>query len=251
MTEFHILIPARLASARLPRKPLAALAGRALILRVCDRARSAGAQSVHVATDSDEVADTVRTDGGEVVMTRADHRSGTDRLAEACEHLGLAADAIVVNLQGDEPEMPTACLRQVAELLAAHPDADIATLFRPLSDEAEWRSPNVVKLIADARGRAMYFSRSPIPFVRDGGWPGQSARAHLGLYAYRAGALAQWRSLPTAETESLESLEQLRALDAGWTIICAPASEAVPAGIDTPEDLAAASARLDDRKDSV
>jgi len=244
MTDFHVLIPARLASTRLPRKPLADLAGRALILRVCDRAMEAGAASVHVATDSEEVAKRVRDDGGEVVMTRADHRCGTDRLAEAAAQLGLHPDEIVVNLQGDEPEMPPACLRQVAELLALQPEARMATLWRPVASEIEWRSSSVVKLIVDARGRALYFSRSPVPHVRDGGWPGSAARAHLGLYAYRAGALEQWRSLEPSEPEVLESLEQLRALSAGWIIACARAGAPVPAGIDTPEDLAAAAERF-------
>lgn len=247
MTDFHILIPARLASTRLPRKPLADLAGRALILRVCDRAREAGARSVHVATDSEEVAQVVRADGGQVVMTRSDHASGTDRLAEACERLGFDENDIVVNLQGDEPEMPAACLRQVAALLDEHGDARMATLWRGLEGAAEWRNPNVVKLVIDAEGRALYFSRAAIPHVREGGWAGHAARAHLGLYAYRVGALFEWRNLPPSELEALESLEQLRALSAAWTIVCAQALEAVPAGIDTPEDLAEAASRLKPR----
>lgn len=244
MSDFHVLIPARLASTRLPRKPLADVAGRALILRVCDRAREAGAASVHVATDSEEVASVVSADGAAVLMTRSDHRSGTDRLAEAASQLGLSAADIVVNLQGDEPEMPPACLRQVAALLASQPDARMATLWRSMESETEWRNPNVVKLVTDDRGRALYFSRSPVPYVREGGWPGSAARAHLGLYAYRAGALAEWRSLAPSELEILESLEQLRALSAGWVIACARAEEAVPAGIDTPEDLVAAAVRI-------
>lgn len=244
MTAFHILIPARLAATRLPRKPLAELAGRALILRVCDRAREAGAASVHVATDSEAVAECVRGDGGDVVMTANDHRSGTDRLAEAAAVLRLEEEAIVVNLQGDEPEMPAACLRQVAELLATSSDASMATLWRPLENESEWRRPDVVKMVCDERERALYFSRSPIPHVRDGGWPAQTARAHLGLYAYRAGALSRWRSLPASELEALESLEQLRALSAGWIIAAEQAVEQVPGGIDTPADLAAAARRL-------
>lgn len=239
---FHILIPARLASSRLPNKPLADLAGRALILRVVDRARAAGAVSVHVATDSEEIARVVTDDGAEAVMTARDHRSGTDRLAEAAASLGLPADAVVINLQGDEPGMPAACLRQVARLLVHNPDSQMATLWREVSDAREWRDPNVVKLVADGAGRALYFSRSPIPAVRDGDWPGAAARAHLGLYAYRAGALAQWPSLPASRLEALESLEQLRALSAGWCIVCERAVEPVPPGIDTPQDLAAAAA---------
>lgn len=244
MTPFHILIPARLDSTRLPRKPLADLAGRPLILRVVDCALDAGAASVHVATDSDDVARVVRSGGGEVVMTRPDHASGTDRLAEAVRRLELADDDIVVNLQGDEPEMPGACLRQVADLLAVSAPARMATLWRGLDDERQWRDPNVVKLVVDQAGRALYFSRSPIPHVRSGGWPGSAARAHVGLYAYRAGSLARWQRLPESELERLESLEQLRALAAGWSIACEQACEPVPAGIDTPQDLASASERL-------
>ncbi|MFW5927194.1 MAG: 3-deoxy-manno-octulosonate cytidylyltransferase, partial [Wenzhouxiangella sp.] len=169
---------------------------------------------------------------------------GTDRLAEAVETLGLEPETVVVNLQGDEPEMPPACLRQVADLLTGNGQAEMATLWRPLTGEAEWRDPNVVKVVLDDRGRALYFSRSPIPHVRAGGWPGDAARGHVGLYAYRASALAAWRSLPPSEPERLESLEQLRALSAGWDILCAEAIETVPAGIDTPEDLRSAAERL-------
>lgn len=245
MSPFHVIIPARLASTRLPRKPLADLAGRALILRVCDVARSAGAQSVHVATDSEEVAEAVRADGQAVVVTRADHASGTDRLVEAVELLELDDAALIVNLQGDEPEMPAECLQQVAALLEDHPADEMATLWRPFSDEREWRDPNVVKLVADAEGRALYFSRSPIPHVRTGGWPQAGARAHIGLYAYRAGALRNWPGLAGSDLERFEALEQLRALGGGWTIRVARARAAVPAGIDTPDDLAAARRRLE------
>lgn len=244
MSAFHVFIPARLASTRLPRKPLADLAGRALILRVCDVARSAGAASVHVATDSEEIASVVRADGQAVVMTRADHASGTDRLAEAVEQLNLDDEGLIVNLQGDEPEMPAGCLQQVAALLDANPSAEMATLWRPFAHEAEWRDPNVVKLVADSAGRALYFSRSPIPHVRAGGWPQEGARAHIGLYAYRAGALRNWPRLPASELERFESLEQLRALAGGWTIRVARAEAEVPAGIDTPEDLEAARRRV-------
>src|SRR5699024_9195396 len=146
--------------------------------------------------------------------------------------------------QGDEPEMPSACLRQVAGLLASQPQARMATLWRPIASESEWRRPDVVKLVADERGRALYFSRSPIPHVRGGRWPESGARAHLGLYAYRVAALERWQSLAPSTLERLESLEQLRALAAGWIIACAPAAAPVPAGIDTPEDLAAAAARF-------
>ena len=237
MPEFHILVPARLASTRLPDKPLADLGGRALVLRVLDRARQSAASSVHVATDSARIAELVQADGGSVLMTRADHPSGTERLAEAVAQIGLDDDAIVVNLQGDEPLMPVACVHQVVELLAAWPQADMATLWWPIEDEAEWRNPNAVKLVADAKGRALYFSRSPIPWPRNRGYRSGDGCRHLGLYAYRVAALRAWPGLPDSPLEDLEALEQLKALTAGWTILCARANERVPAGIDTPEDL--------------
>ncbi len=236
--RFHILIPARLASTRLPRKPLATLGGRALIVRVLERALEANAASVHVATDSAEIAAVVEQAGGSVVMTAPDHLSGTDRLAEAARLLGLAADEIVVNLQGDEPLMPAACLRQVAELLDLDRRARMATLWRPIELEAEWRNPNVVKLVGDVAGRALYFSRAAIPCARDGVFRPSTARRHIGLYAYRVAALTDWASLPDSALEAAESLEQLRALEAGWIIACAQACAEVPPGIDTPEDLA-------------
>lgn len=237
-TEFHILIPARLASTRLPRKALAEIGGRPLILHTLDRAWAAGAATVQVATDSEAIAEVVVAAGGEVIMTRADHVSGTDRLAEAAASLGLPAEAVIVNLQGDEPGMPAACLRQVADLLLGAPEAEMATLWQPVLDQAQWLDPNVVKLVLDDAGRALYFSRAPIPHRRDGGWPEGLARRHVGLYAYRASALQAWQSLPPAALEELESLEQLRALAAGWQIVAAQACEAIPVGVDTHEDLA-------------
>lgn len=236
--RFHILIPARLASTRLPRKPLALLGGRPMIVRVLQRAQAAGAQSVHVATDSDEVAAAVRKAGGALIMTDPNHVSGTDRLAEAVAGMGLHPDDIVVNLQGDEPLMPGACLKQVAELLSSDTEARMATLWAPIQDESEWRNPNVVKLVVDGQRRALYFSRAPIPHPRGRDFcPGDACR-HIGLYAYRVGALQDWAGLPSSPLEALESLEQLRALSARWTIACAQACAEVPPGIDTPEDLA-------------
>ncbi len=235
--RFHVIIPARLEATRLPRKPLVDLGGQPLILRVLDRARACGALSVHVATDSEEIAAVVENGGGEVVMTSNEHRSGTDRLSEAAQLLGLADDAVVVNLQGDEPDMPPACVQQVSRLLQNHSGASMATLWWPIDNESDWRDPNVVKLVADHAGRALYFSRAPIPHVRSGNWPNETACRHIGLYAYRAGALAAWSSLEASRLEALESLEQLRALDAGWTIVCQKAVEPVPPGIDTPDDV--------------
>ncbi|MGY6629694.1 MAG: 3-deoxy-manno-octulosonate cytidylyltransferase [Wenzhouxiangella sp.] len=243
--SFHIIIPARIGSSRLPRKALAEIAGRPLVLHTLARARQARASSVCVATDSQEIADVVSADGGEVVMTRADHPSGTDRLAEVVEHLDLDDGDIVVNLQGDEPGMPAACLHQVAELLASDPSAQMSTLWRAVDSEAQWRDPNVVKLVADRHQRALYFSRAPIPHVRDGGWPSDLARRHVGLYAYRAAALRAWQDLPEADLERLESLEQLRALAAGWRILVAEACQPIPVGVDTHEDLARLRVELD------
>ena len=237
MNRFHVIIPARLASTRLPRKPLTDLGGQPLVLRVHDRARTSGALSVHVATDSEEIAAVVEKGGGEVVMTSSEHRSGTDRLSEAAHLLGLADDAVVVNLQGDEPDMPPECIQQVSRLLQEHPGASISTLWWPIERESEWHDPNVVKLVADKAGRALYFSRAAIPHVRGGDWPQGRARRHVGLYAYRAGALAAWPNLVESELESFESLEQLRALDAGWSIVCEQAAAPVPPGIDTVADV--------------
>lgn len=248
MTAFHVLVPARMASTRLPGKPLRAVVGRALVLRVLDAVAGAGAASVHVATDSEEIANAVEGDGAAVIRTATDHESGTSRLAEAAAALDLPDDAVVVNVQGDEPEMPGECIRQVAALLAEDRDAQMATLWAACESEAQWRDPNVVKLVCDDRDRALYFSRAPIPAVRDGGWPADLARRHLGLYAYRAGALAAWNALPASRLERLESLEQLRALEAGWRIAVAPAIRPVPPGIDTPADLEAAQRRFEERE---
>jgi len=239
MTDFHILIPARLESTRLPEKALADLAGAPMIVRVVERAAQAGAQSVHVATDNERIAEAVRAAGGKAIMTAADHDSGTSRLAEAAARLELDPDEIVVNVQGDEPLLPPACMRQVAGLLQDDPEARIATLWMPLQDEREWRDPNIVKLVASAQGRALYFSRAAIPAHRAGGWPQADARRHVGLYAYRVRALAEWASLPASPLAELEALEQLRALQAGWPITCARAIEPIPPGVDTAEDLEA------------
>jgi len=239
MNRFHVLIPARLASTRLPQKALADLAGKPLIVRVWERALRAGAKSVHVATDSERIGDVVRAAGGSVVMTASAHDCGTSRLAEAAGKLGFGRDEIVVNVQGDEPAVPIACLKQLAELLASEPGAHIATLWVDLARSAEWMDPNVVKVVARADGSALYFSRAPIPARRGAGWPEGLARRHVGLYAYRAAALADWPGLPASALEAAESLEQLRALEAGWQIACARAVEPIPSGVDTAEDLEA------------
>jgi 3-deoxy-manno-octulosonate cytidylyltransferase (CMP-KDO synthetase) len=238
MTQpFHLIIPARMASTRLPGKMLAEIDGQALILHTLARARSCPAASVHVATDDRAIASTVERAGGRTVLTSPDHASGTDRLVEAADILGLDDEAIVVNLQGDEPGMPTACIEQVAALLTARPEAQMATLWAAIDDETLWRDPNVVKLLCGHSGEALYFSRAPVPFPRQGGWPSGQARRHIGLYAYRVSALRAWPALPVSPLEALESLEQLRAVQAGWSIVTAAAMESIPVGIDTLDDL--------------
>ncbi|MFN2334868.1 MAG: 3-deoxy-manno-octulosonate cytidylyltransferase [Wenzhouxiangellaceae bacterium] len=237
MKDVHILIPARLESTRLPEKALADIAGLPLIVRVWQRASKAGALSVRVVTDSRRIAAAVEQAGGEVVMTAAEHQSGTARLAEAVARLGLADEARVINVQGDEPAVPVACIRQLAALLGRHTDAEMATLWVPITDSGQWLDPNVVKLVTAADGRALYFSRAPIPARVGGRWPSGLARRHVGLYGYRVEALRNWSLLPGSALEQSESLEQLRALEAGWTIVCEAALEDIPPGVDTPADL--------------
>jgi len=244
VTPFVVIVPARLASTRLPRKPLADIGGMPMVVRVARAAAASGAERVTVAADSAEIVDACSAHGVEALLTRADHASGTDRLAEAVEHLGLADDALVVNVQGDEPLMPAAVVRRVAEALAQRTDCAIATACHPLHDAAEFFSPNVVKVVTDANGRALYFSRAPIPWSRDAFAagrdrlpPGLPARRHVGLYAYRAGFLRRFPQLPPASLEQHESLEQLRALAHGFGIAVIELPEALPPGVDTPEDL--------------
>ncbi len=244
MTPFVVIVPARLASTRLPRKPLADIGGVPMVVRVARAAADSGAERVTVAADSAEIVDACSAHGVEVLLTRADHASGTDRLAEAVGYLGLADDALVVNVQGDEPLMPAAVVRRVAEALAQRTDCAIATACHPLHDAAEFFSPNVVKVVTDANGRALYFSRAPIPWSRDAFAagrdrlpPGLPARRHIGLYAYRAGFLRRFPQLPPAPLEQHECLEQLRALAHGFGIAVIELPEALPPGVDTPEDL--------------
>lgn len=239
MNAFHVLIPARLESSRLPEKVLADLAGRPMVVRVFEQACQCGALSVHVATDSERIAKAVRAAGGRVVMTGSAHDSGTSRLAEAAAQLDFQDNEIVVNVQGDEPALPSACVVQVAKLLMGHPDAQIATLCEQIDSPEQWLDPNVVKLVLDNNGQALYFSRAPIPARREGGWPSALAQRHIGLYAYRVRALKQWSSLPASALEASEALEQLRALEAGWRIVCAAAVQPVPPGVDTETDLRA------------
>jgi 3-deoxy-manno-octulosonate cytidylyltransferase (CMP-KDO synthetase) len=235
---FIALIPARLASTRLPDKPLADIGGRPMVVHVADRARAAGASRVAVATDSERIADAVRAAGHEAVITSSDHPSGTDRLAEAAQRLGLAPDTIVVNVQGDEPLIPPALVRAVATRLASMPDAAIATAAHPIDDPSDFASPNVVKVVLDRAGRALLFSRAPIPHDRDGGNPvPPGALRHVGIYAYRAAFLLAYPSLARAPIETLESLEQLRALWHGYPIVVDVVASPPPGGVDTAADL--------------
>lgn len=235
--SFTVIIPARLASTRLPNKPLADLAGLPMIVRVAQRAAGSGAAQVVVATDAPEVAAACAAHGVRALMTRADHPSGSDRLAEAVEQLGLADDATVVNVQGDEPLIAPAMIDACAATLAAQPDCVMATVAHALTDPSEFANPNVVKLVTDQAGRALYFSRAPIAWWRDGaGQPNQALR-HVGLYAYRAGFLRRFPTLAVSPLEQIESLEQLRVLWHGERIAVHVSAERPGPGVDTPEDL--------------
>jgi 3-deoxy-manno-octulosonate cytidylyltransferase (CMP-KDO synthetase) len=236
---FVALIPARLASTRLPDKALADIGGSPMVVLVARRARAAGAERVAVATDSERIAEAVRQAGFEAVMTSPDHPSGTDRLAEAARLLGLSDETIVVNVQGDEPLIAPALLRAVAARLAASPDCAMATAAHPIRDAAELANPNVVKVVLDRAGRALLFSRAPIPFDRDRTvtFPGHALR-HIGLYAYRTRFLLAYPALERAPIEQLESLEQLRALWHGERIAVEVTDAAPAPGVDTPADLA-------------
>ena len=237
--DFSILIPARLASTRLPDKPLADIAGKPMVVRVAERVATAGAARVVVATDAQRVLDACAAHGVQAVMTRSDHASGSDRLAEACEQLGLDGDDVVVNVQGDEPLIDPALVRDCAGLLAEHPECAVATAAHAIHDLDEFRNPNVVKVVLDAAGRALYFSRASIPCWRDGGGalPQPAPLRHMGLYAYRAGFLRRFPALPPAPMEQLEALEQLRVLWHGERIAVLVSPLAPGPGIDTPEDL--------------
>jgi len=242
---FRVVIPARHASTRLPGKPLLALAGKPMLQWVHERARRSRAEGVVIATDDERIAGVARGFGADVQMTAPTHPSGTDRIAEVARVRGWAADTVVVNLQGDEPLMPHALIDQVATLLLANDAADIATLAGPLTDAAAFRDPNVVKVVADRAGRALYFSRAPIPHDRDGTTDGAlAARRHIGLYAYRVRALQAVAQLPASALEQIEKLEQLRALENGLRIQVADAVVAPGADVNTAADLARVAAEL-------
>lgn len=242
-TPFTVVIPARYASARLPGKPLADIGGRPMIAWVHERAAASGAEAVIVATDDERIAAACEAFGARVELTRAEHESGTDRIAEIAERFGWDDEYIVVNVQGDEPRLPPQLVSQVAELLAGRPEAAMATLVTELASESELADPNVVKVVADRHGYALYFSRAPIPWVRDGG-SGALPRRHIGLYAYRVRSLRALTAEPPCALELAERLEQLRALWLGQRIVVADALALPPRGVDTEEDLAAVRAAL-------
>ncbi|MCU0868689.1 MAG: 3-deoxy-manno-octulosonate cytidylyltransferase [Burkholderiales bacterium] len=245
MSGFVAVVPARWASTRLPGKPLADIAGLPMVVRVARQAAASGARTVVVATDDARVRDAARAHGIDACMTRADHPSGTDRIAEVASQLALADDAIVVNVQGDEPRIAPALVAQVAATLDTQPTAAVATAAHPITDAAEFFDPNVVKVVVDRSGLALHFSRAPMPWARDAFAAtgsatlpaGLPALRHIGLYAYRVAFLRAYAALEPAPVERFEALEQLRALWHGYRIAVCIAPDAPEPGVDTPADL--------------
>ena len=249
--SYTVLIPARLSSTRLPGKPLADIGGLPMVVRVAQRAALAGAARCVVAADDESIVAACAQHGVQALLTRKDHPSGSDRLAEACEQLGLTGDDIVVNVQGDEPLIDPVLIDAVAKLLHTRPEASMGTAAHPIDTLADYRNPNVVKVVCDAQNLASYFSRAPIPFSRDhadeewwktvtaqNGHAGFSPLRHIGIYSYKAGFLKAFPQLTPAPTEAMEQLEQLRTLWHGHRIAVHITPDAPGAGVDTPEDLA-------------
>lgn len=242
--DFRVVIPARYASSRLPGKPLADIHGKAMVLHVVERALQSGAQSVVVATDDARVQQAVSAAGHQALMTSPEHASGTERLVEVVNTLGWPDETLIVNVQGDEPLLDPQCIRDTAQQLATHADAVIATLAHPITVRADFLNPNVVKVVCDAQGYALYFSRAPIPWPRDAFAAEQPVPSdtpmlrHIGLYAYRAGFLKTYAQLAPSPLERCEMLEQLRVLWHGYRISLGITPQATAPGVDTPEDLA-------------
>ena len=244
--KFIVVIPARYASTRLPAKPLKDIAGKPMIQHVYERALESDAVRVIIATDDSRIEEAAKKFGAEVCMTSTSHTSGTDRLQEVAAKLGLESNDIVVNVQGDEPLIPAQVINQVARNLASMPSASMATLSEPIHSLADFQNPNIVKVVADAAGRALYFSRAQIPWARDHfAQPNVDtlpenfiAQRHIGIYAYRVDLLNKFITWPPAPIEKIESLEQLRVMWNGEIIHVAEAAVAVPGGVDTQEDLA-------------
>ena len=242
-SEFNIVIPVRMASQRLPGKPLLDIAGRSLIEHVYRSACCASVKEVIIATDDKQIVEVARKFGADVILTSQGHQSGSDRITECADQLGWSDEQLIVNLQGDEPLMPASCLDQVAALLDGDPAADVASLYWPLDSKEEITNPDVVKVVTAKNGHALYFSRSVVPFPRNWGkleaalHSGIIWRRHVGLYAYRAGALRAFTAMQTTPLESAENLEQLRFLESGRKIRMAQACQFIPAGVDTQNDL--------------
>jgi 3-deoxy-manno-octulosonate cytidylyltransferase (CMP-KDO synthetase) len=243
-SPFTVVIPARMASSRLPNKPLADIAGLPMVVRVAQRAAQSQAQQVVVAADDARIVQACQLHGVTALLTRQDHLSGSDRLAEACQLLGLGSEDVVVNVQGDEPLIRPELIDEVALLLTQRPEASMSTAAHAIGSLQEFMNPNVVKLVMDARQMALYFSRAPIPWWRDGSLdgsmptlPNPAPLRHIGIYGYRAGFLSLFPSLPPAPLETMESLEQLRALWHGHRIAVHVTDQAPGPGVDTPEDL--------------
>lgn len=242
---YTVLIPARLASTRLPNKPLVDIGGLPMVARVAERVKAGLSADVRVvvAADDASILRACQAHGIECLLTRVDHPSGSDRLAEACSLLGLADDDIVVNVQGDEPLIDTSLVSAVASLLETHPVATMGTAAHPIHEVADFTNPNVVKVVTDAAGLAMYFSRAPIAWWRDGfaqgihTLPDPAPLRHVGIYSYRVGFLRTFPSLPQAPVEVTEALEQLRAMWHGHRIAVHVSQTAPGPGVDTPEDL--------------
>ncbi len=247
MVAFHVVIPARIASTRLPGKPLLDIGGKPMVIRVAEQASLSGAQEICIATDHQPIFAAAQLHGFNACMTRADHASGTDRIAEVVALSGWSDDTIVVNVQGDEPLIPPALIRAVAQHLHQHPECAIATAAHAIHDEAALRNPNIVKTVLDKNGNALYFSRAPIPYPRDlfASATGNASALpndfpvlrHIGIYAYRVSFLRAYSQLTACALEHFEALEQLRALYHGYKIGVTIADYAPPAGVDTQADL--------------
>ncbi|MFZ2541697.1 MAG: 3-deoxy-manno-octulosonate cytidylyltransferase [Gallionella sp.] len=242
---FHVVIPARHASTRLPGKPLLLIAGKPMVVRVAEQAAQSGAQQIWIATDHRAIADAVHEHGFKACLTKASHTSGTDRIAEVVKQRAWPDDTIVVNVQGDEPLIPPELIHAVAEHLYNHPECAITTACHAIRDEAEMHNPNIVKTVLDKNGNALYFSRAPIPWPRDAFAQQQTlpfglpVLRHIGIYAYRASFLRIYGQLAPAQIEQFEVLEQLRALFHGYKIGVFIAEQAPPSGVDTEQDLQA------------
>ena len=234
--RFQVIIPARYASTRFPGKPLAELGGKPMVVQVCERAAKSGAAAVHVATDDERIASAVRKHGHSALMTRADHPSGTDRLAEAARKLKLKDGDVVVNVQGDEPLIAPSLIRKVGVLLSKKTKASVSTACHAIHDPAALANPNVVKVVLDREGYALYFSRSRIPFPRE---RAAACYRHAGIYGYRVSFLKKYSRLKPSPLEKSEALEQLRAMWHGYRIAVAVSETEIPPGVDTPQDLEA------------